>query len=91
MVTKFGRYFGSPFKVQLGTTQGYPITPTIFNVVVDAVLRYHVNVMTAADGTSTPYIESFGQYIQMMEEYLYSVKRLLASTLKHIYRRSSPS
>ena len=31
-------YFGTPFKVYCGVTQGYPLSPTIFNVVVDAFL-----------------------------------------------------
>ena len=37
MVARAGAYFGSSFKGQCGVTQGYPLSPTFFNVVVDAV------------------------------------------------------
>ena len=57
MVAKSGIYFGYPFKVQSGMTQGYLLSPTIFNVVVDAVLRHWVTVLTAEEGTEAPDIE----------------------------------
>ena len=38
MVTRAGGYYGEPFHVERGVTQGDPLLPTIFNVVVDAVL-----------------------------------------------------
>ena len=50
----------------------YPLSPTIFNVVVDAVLRHRFTVVTAAEGTAAPDIEGFGQYIQRMAAYLYA-------------------
>jgi retron-type reverse transcriptase len=36
-------YYGAPFRSERGTTQGDIISPTIFNIVVDAVVRewYH--------------------------------------------------
>ena len=40
MVARAGGYFGLPFKGYRGMTQGYPMSPTLFNVVVDAVI-YH--------------------------------------------------
>ena len=40
MISRAGRYFGLPFKGYRGMTQGYPMSPTLFNVVVDAVI-YH--------------------------------------------------
>ena len=45
MVAKAGGYYGSVFKISRGVTQGYPLYPTIFNVVVDAVVRHWVTVM----------------------------------------------
>ena len=46
MVVWAGIYFGSPFKGQLSVTQGDPLSLTIFNVVVDAVLQHWVSVLT---------------------------------------------
>ena len=40
MVAKAGCYFVQPFKVYQGVTQGYPLSPTIFNVVVYSVIRH---------------------------------------------------
>ena len=54
-------------------------------------LRHQVTVVTAEDGKMAPDIEIFGQYIQLMTEYLYSDNILLESTLKHVYTRSLPS
>ena len=42
MVAIEGRYYVTPFKVHLGVTQGHPLTPTIFNMVVDAVICHWV-------------------------------------------------
>ena len=38
MVAQAGGYYGVPFRGERGVTQGYPLLPTIFNVVVDAVV-----------------------------------------------------
>ena len=40
METKAGEYFGNPFKGYRGITQGNPLSPTIFNVVADTVIRH---------------------------------------------------
>ena len=45
MVTKSGGYFGRPFKGYQGVTQGDTPSPTIFNVVVDAVIRHWVKMV----------------------------------------------
>ena len=37
MVARLVGYYGAPFCIDRGVTQGYPLLPTIFNVVVDAV------------------------------------------------------
>ena len=39
MVARAGQYYGTGFKGERGVTQGDPLSPTIFNVVVDAVVR----------------------------------------------------
>ena len=42
MVARGGGYYGTAFKRERGVTQGDPLSPTIFNVVVDAVVRHWV-------------------------------------------------
>ena len=43
MVARAGGYYGEAFKGERGVTQGNPLSPTIFNVGVDAVVRHWVN------------------------------------------------
>ena len=43
MVARAGGYYGKAFKGERGVTQGGPLSPTIFNVVVDVVVRHWVN------------------------------------------------
>ena len=45
MVARAGGYYGDAFKGVRGVTQGYPLSYTIFNVVVDAVVRHWVALM----------------------------------------------
>ena len=42
---KGGGYYGSEFQGSMGVTQGDPLTPTIFNMVIDAVVQLWVAVM----------------------------------------------
>ena len=39
VVPKAGKFFGWSFGMEIGVTQGYPFSPTIFNIVVDTVVR----------------------------------------------------
>ena len=39
MAARAGGYYGAAFKGERGVTQGDLLSPTIFNVVVDAVVR----------------------------------------------------
>ena len=43
MVAKAGDYYGTAFEGERGMTQGNPLSPAIFNVVVDAVVRNWVH------------------------------------------------
>ena len=43
MVTRAAGYYGTTFGGERGVKQGDPLSPTIFNVVVDAVVRHWVN------------------------------------------------
>ena len=40
MMLRAGGYYDAPFHGERGLTQGYPLSPTIFNVVVDVVVRH---------------------------------------------------
>ena len=44
MVAREGGYYGTGFKGERGVTQGDPLSPTIFNVVVDTVVRHWVTL-----------------------------------------------
>ena len=44
MVARAGSYYGKRFKGGRGVTQGDPLSPTIFNVVVDAVVRHGLTI-----------------------------------------------
>ena len=46
MVASAGSYYGKGFKGERGVTQGDPLSPTIFNVVVDAVVRHWLQIAT---------------------------------------------
>ena len=43
MVARAGVSYGTAFEGERGVTQGDPLSPTIFNVVVDAVVRHWVH------------------------------------------------
>ena len=44
MMARTGGYYGTGFKGKRGVTQGDPLSPTIFNVVVDAMVRHRVTL-----------------------------------------------
>ena len=51
MVVKAGRYYGKEFQGFRGVIQGEPLSPNIFNVVLDAVVQHWVEEMAeSADG-----------------------------------------
>ena len=39
VVPKDGRYYGRPFRMERGVTEGDPVYPTIFNIIAGAVIR----------------------------------------------------
>ena len=50
MVAKAGGYYGSEFQGSRVVTQLYPISPNIFNIILDAVVRHCVAVMVERAG-----------------------------------------
>ena len=49
IVARAGRYYGAPFKGSKGVTQGNPLSPTIFNMVLDTVIC-HWEMAAAREG-----------------------------------------
>jgi hypothetical protein len=49
IVVKASGYYGDPFGATRGVTQGDPVSPTIFNIVVDAVVRYWLSQVCGAE------------------------------------------
>ena len=43
MVSRAGGYYGEYFKGERGVTKGDPLSPTIFNVVAEAVVRHWID------------------------------------------------
>ena len=51
MAAKAIGYFRRPFKAYWCVTKGEPLSPTIFNVVVDAVICHWVTVVTPSEAS----------------------------------------
>ena len=49
MIARARGYYGAPFKGLLTVTHGDPLSTTIFNMVVDAILCHCVTVVVALD------------------------------------------
>ena len=47
MAARVGGYYGAAFKGERGVTQGDPLSPTLFNLVVDAVVRHWLDGLQA--------------------------------------------
>ena len=76
MVAKVGGYFGRPFKGYQGVTQGNPLSPTISNVAVDAVICHWLMLVTPTEeGT-----EGLGLTIIDLAAYFYAHDGPVAST-----------
>ena len=47
MVARAGGYYSAPFRGERGVNQGDQLSPTIFNVVVDTVVRHWEYLMVS--------------------------------------------
>ena len=76
MVARVDGYFGHPFKGYQGGTKGNPLSPTIFNVVLDDVICHWVTVATPTEfGTG-----GLGLSVIDLAAHLYANDVLVAST-----------
>ena len=76
-------YFRTPFKGYHGVTQGVPLSPTIFNVLVDTVLWHWVTREASTDEAVDPGVsgtEIFGRYAQHLAAYFYADYGIITST-----------
>ena len=49
MASRASGYYGDPFQGSHGFTQGDPLFPRLFNVVVDAIVRHWVGLVAKTD------------------------------------------
>ena len=64
-------------------TQGYPISLTILNVVVDMVISNWVTVVAVMEETADPITKGFRWDIQRLAAYLHADDGFMASTRSH--------
>ena len=75
VVARQGGYHGDPFEVTRGLTQGDIPSPTIFNVVVDAIVRYWLSLVVD-DGSKA---DGLGMMVQEWLVLFYADDGLIAS------------
>ena len=87
VVAKQSGYHGDPFGVTRGVTQGDIISPTIFNVIADAVIRYWLHTVSDIE---TEAITGVGENITERAALFYADDGLLASPDKEWLQQSFP-
>ena len=76
MVERVRGYYGPPFEVYHGVTQGDSLSTTFFNMVMDAVIRHWVTVVAKTEACT----EGLGLSIWDLALYLYADNGLITST-----------
>ena len=68
MVNRVGRYYATPLKGHRGVTQGDTISPTIFNMEVDAVIYHWITLVVGEEAGP----DGFRRAIQWMTALFYA-------------------
>ena len=76
VVSKMGSYHGDAFQAERGVTQGDIVSPTIFNVVVDTIIRYWLTLVSD-DGRDA--VEGFSVQVRERQTLFYADDGFLAS------------
>ena len=75
MACRAGGYYGKPFRAHRGVTQGGPLSPRIFNVMVDAVVREWLRKMLGPEAANSGY----GMELRRLMAIFYADDALIAS------------
>ena len=70
MAAKAGGCYGPTFQSHCGLTQGDPLSPTIFNMVIDSVIRHWVKVVRGPQEGARQ--EGLGTSIQALSALFYT-------------------
>ena len=68
MLARAGRYYGTPLKGHRDVTQGYTLFPTIFKMVVGALICHWITLVSGKEAG----LDGFGRSIQWLEALFYS-------------------
>ena len=81
VVARAGSYYGKGFKGERGVTQGDPLSPTIFNLVVDAVVRHWLQIATQEaeirESTEMAF-EAYGEQLESVPRITYLGRVMMA-------------
>ena len=75
MVVRVSGYYTTPFKMLWGVTQGVPVSPKVFNILVDVVVRNWITVLVE----KAPGVEGFNRAVNWMAAFFYANYGLLVS------------
>ena len=75
MVVRVSGYYTTSFKMLWGVTQGVPVSPKVFNILVDVVVRNWITVLVE----KAPGVEGFNRAVNWMAALFYANYGLLVS------------
>ena len=78
MVTREGCYYGTPFTGHQGVTHGYPLSLTMFNMMVGSVIFHWVILVMGEEAGP----DGFGRAVQGLATLFYANNGLLISPRK---------
>jgi hypothetical protein len=79
LVCRANGRFGEPFKAHRGVTQGGPVSPKIFNIMVDAIVREWIRILVGDEAAS----DGLKDAIRLLLAIFYADDGYIASRDKH--------